>query len=102
MLAVATRRKTGGRAAGTPNKTTVEVKAFFEGVLRQAFKSRAFRKRLVAQIVALEIDTKLLMHILDRAAGKTTTPVDVAHAGRVTLEQIVAGTVPPDGEGGDP
>lgn len=94
------RAKTGGRTAGTPNKSTATVKAFFTDVLERAFTNPKFKTRLVTDIVSGAIDSKLLMHILDRVAGKTTTPV--AHSGRLTLEQIVAGTVPDDdAEAGD-
>ena len=89
-------QKTGGRRAGTPNKATATLKGFLDGVFVEAFADPTFRACLLAQIVTLSIDTTLLRTLLAHWAGSPSQAVDHTHTGRVTLEQIVAGTVPKD------
>jgi hypothetical protein len=100
---VAVGRKTGGRAAGTPNKATGEVKAFLEKVFTRVFADPAFEELLFTQIRTLQIDAKLLQTLLAYYAGK---PVQAhEHSGEldVNLARIIAGPLPnettdPEGE----
>jgi hypothetical protein len=88
--------KTGGRVAGTPNKSTQKLKTFLDGVFDEAFDDPEFRKRLIGQITTLSIDGKLLTYLLSQWAGAPRQAVDVTASGKLTLEQIVAGAVPKD------
>lgn len=114
-------RKTGGRQAGTPNKSTRELKEFLGRVFNRAFTEKrtvydevegdepgttkkvarevTLEDSLVTEIITLSIDPKLLATLLAHWAGSPAKQVDVTHKGKVSLEQIIAGTVPKDDEG---
>jgi hypothetical protein len=96
--------KTGGRAKGTPNKATQQVKQFLEGVFEEAFANEQFRRLLLDRIVTLQIDNRLLTTLLHYYAGRPAVAVDHTLDGTVSLAQIIAGDLPtalePD-EGGD-
>jgi BioD-like phosphotransacetylase family protein len=107
--------KTGGRKAGTPNKATREVRAFLERVFKRAFSETRLRAWgpdnaprevgledvLVEQILNQSIDNKLFISLLTFYAGRPTQAVDHTHQGKVTLEQMIAGTVPATDPTGD-
>ena len=92
-------RKTGGRTAGTPNKSTRQVRRFLDGVFSKALSDPQFEERLVRSIVEMTIDTKLLGLLLAYYIGRPAQAVDHTHSGTVTLAQIIAGRVPRDTEG---
>lgn len=116
-------RKTGGRTAGTPNKSTRELKDFLGRVFTRAFtetrtvydevegdepgttkkvaREVTLEDSLVTEIITLSLDPKLLATLLAHWAGSPAKAIDVNHKGRVTLEQIIAGTVPKDEPEGD-
>jgi hypothetical protein len=100
--------KTGGRRAGTPNKSTTQLKAFLERVFTRAFTEKTKIVRdgvelevgledvLVAQIINLTIDVKLFQTLLAHYAGAPAKQLDVNHKGTVSLAQLVAGVIPND------
>ena len=103
------RQKTGGRTAGTPNKSTAELKAFLARVFDKVLRDPEFERRLVSEILECRIESVLFKTLLAYYAGAPPKQHAHTHSGRVTLEQIVAGTVPdgddedaltPDVEGG--
>lgn len=107
-------RKTGGRVAGTPNKSTKQVKSFLERVFGRAFteaipvhdvcaltgtsgpRMRTLEDLWVERILAGTMDEKFLQFLLTMHAGRPTQQVDVAHSGQVTLEQLITGNIPDD------
>lgn len=105
-------RKTGGRAAGTPNKSTGELKAFLERVFARAQKEKrvlyahgvirrkklkktdvpqlqSLEDRLVDQVITLTLDPKLHVRYLEYLAGKPTTPIELGAS--KDLAAIIAG-----------
>jgi len=103
------RQKTGGRTAGTPNKSTAELKAFLARVFDKVLRDPEFERRLISEIVEFRLDPQFLKTLMAYYAGAPPKQHEHTHSGRVTLEQIVAGTVPdgddedaltPDVEGG--
>jgi hypothetical protein len=89
-------QKTGGRVAGTPNRASRTLKTFLDGVFEAALENPAYRERLVNDIVRGTLDPMSLRTLLAYWAGAPRMAVDHTHRGHVTLEQIVAGTVPAD------
>ncbi len=110
-------RKTGGRQAGTPNKSTGELKAFLERVFARVYKEKrvlyandvirkkklrktdtpelqSLEDRLVDQIITLTIDPKILVRLLEYLAGKPTTPI--ALGADKDLAAIIAGIATED------
>lgn len=100
--------KSGGRKAGTLNKSTRELKAFLDRVFTRAFSEKVKANRdgveievgledvLVAQIVSLSIDEGLLKTLLAYWAGSVPKAIEHKHKGKLTLEQLVAGVKPED------
>ena len=73
------------------------MRTFFQDVLEEALMDSACRERLVEQIKTLTIDPKLLQLVFAYAHGKPSAATTGDSAVRkVTLEQIIAGVVPPD------
>lgn len=101
--------KSGGRVAGTPNKSTRALKTFLDRVFGRAFTETTKVQRpdgtevevgledvLVAQIITLTIDEGLFKTLLAYYAGATPKAVEHKHTGKLTLEQLVAGVKPDD------
>jgi hypothetical protein len=82
-----------GRPAGTPNKSTRQLKAFLGDVFEQAFADEDYKERLVQSIISLEIDPRLLTVLLAYYAGKPPVAVDHTHTGP-TLAELICGQVP--------
>lgn len=103
-------QKTGGRKPGTLNRSTREVKAFLERVFSRAFtekrstvvskdggrtvvvEERSWEDRLVDDIIRGTVDQGELKMLLAYYAGQPRQQFDHTHKGKVTLEQIIAGT----------
>lgn len=106
-------RKSGGRVAGTPNKSTRELKKFLDRVFSRAFtETRVRRKvdhqggvteenytledRLVGGIIDGTVDAGELRTLLGYWAGRPAQAVDHRHTGTLRLEQLITGTLPTD------
>jgi hypothetical protein len=92
------RQKTGGRTAGTPNRSTAELKAFLGRVFEKVFTDPEFERKLITEIVEFRLEPQLLKVLLAYYAGAPAKQVEHSHKGRLTLEQIVTGNVPDDDE----
>ena len=79
-----------GRPKGTPNKTTRQVRAWAERLIHDAVYRQAFE----AAWRARQLPHQLEMLVWAYAAGRPVAALEVTR--KVTLEQIVAGTVPPE------
>jgi hypothetical protein len=91
--------KTGGRSAGTPNKRTRKLTTFLDDVFAKAMADPTFRDRLVAQIVTLTIDTKLLVRLLEYTFG--APPKEHKHDVGDNLAALIAGITVTDEEDED-
>jgi hypothetical protein len=85
-------RKTGGRTAGTPNKTSKRVKDFLDRVFARAFTQTVdgatLEDRLVVQIATLTIDPKLLIALIVQVSPPAK---HVAHTHTFNLAKLIAG-----------
>jgi hypothetical protein len=75
-----------------PNKATRELREFLQGVVQEAMRDPACRRRLVQQIKTLRIDVRLLRLVLVYGYGKEPLSVEITQ-GEPSLAQIIAGTV---------
>jgi hypothetical protein len=91
---VAQGRKTGGRTAGTLNRSTAKLKTLLDEVFDEAFASPTFKRTLVRQITTLKIDRTLLTTLLHYYAGRPAQAVDHTHRGTLTLAELITGAVP--------
>lgn len=85
--------KTGGRQAGTPNRSTREVKNFLQGVFGELFKDPAFKTDLVIRLRNFELDPRTFQTLLAYAYGSPARQVEHKHSGTVSLARIIAGAV---------
>ena len=86
--------KSGGRTKGTPNKATAAFKSFLERVFDKALADEAFEAALVARIIRFDLDTKLLIRLLEYHVGAPAKQVDHTH--KHSLASIIAGTAVDD------
>lgn len=109
------RPKTGGRKRGTPNRSTSQLKEVLDRVFTRAFSESyehtvgtgenarvervTFEDALVHQILTLQLDTKLLVRLLEYWAGAPTKRIEVE--GKLTLEQLVSGKLPASADEGE-
>ena len=111
--------KTGGRKAGTPNKSSKAVKQFLDRVFTRAFsekrstvvskdggrtffaEERSLEDRLVDDIITGRIDPGEFRLLLAYWAGRPVQPFEHNHRGKVTLEKLIAGTATQDDEDED-
>lgn len=84
---MATRAKTGGRKAGTPNKSTAEVKALAAGYAPAALKELA---RLAIKAQSEQARVAACNAILDRAYGKPTQTIAGDPDGAPLTMQLVS------------
>lgn len=109
-MADAQGNKTGGRSPGTPNKASKAVKEFLERVFSRAFTEKrtitvstdggrtfvpvelSLEDRLVDEIIRGNVDPGQFKTLLAYYAGQPRQAFDHTHTGKVTLEQIIAGT----------
>lgn len=88
--------KTGGRAKGTPNKATVEVKAFCRGIL----ESHDYRVALKRRVKAGELPPGMEQMLWAYAYGKPKEQVELTGAeGGPIVTSIVRRIV--DADAGD-
>ena len=86
-------RKTGGRKAGTPNKTTADIKALAQSYAPKAVKELA---RLALKAQSEQARVTAIKEILDRAYGKphitaeVNTPRDVRDLSTADLLRALA------------
>lgn len=66
-------RKTGGRVAGTPNKSTAEIKALAQKHGADAIARLAF---LAVNAESEQAQVAAIKELLDRGYGKPTTTVE--------------------------
>lgn len=90
--------KSGGRAAGTPNKASAALKAYLQSLFDEAFADQGMRVELLLQVTTLKIDVKLLQTLLAYAYGSPSKSVEHTHGGKLTLEQLVAGVALEDAD----
>jgi hypothetical protein len=81
-----------GRRRGVPNRSTRAVKRFLASVFDDVFAREEFRQRLVASIVDLSIDPRLLTVLLGYYAGRPAVAMTHMHR-EVSLAAIIAGRV---------
>jgi hypothetical protein len=111
-------KKSGGRAKGTPNRSTTVVKDFLERVFSRAFtekrtiqvtsdygrtvveKELTLEDRLVDEIIRGTCSEAQFKTLLTYYAGRPVHTFDHSHKGKVTLEQLIAGTAPTDEDEG--
>lgn len=85
----------GGRAKGTPNKSTQRVKEFLDGVFEDAFARPEMRAKLVDDLARWKVDPKLLATLLAYYAGRPAVAVDHTVEGTLTLPELIVGTAAP-------
>ena len=81
-MAFADGSKSGGRRAGTPNnnnKAQTQLQTFLSGVFTEALECPAFRRELLAKVKTLELDTKVLLRLLEDLGRRAA---QVPHARR--------------------
>jgi hypothetical protein len=88
--------KTGGRQKGTRNKTSARFKEFLDEVFEAAYSDPRFKTGLVNGLVTLTLDAKTFALLVAHHAGLPPKQVELAHSGKITLEQIVTGVGLPD------
>lgn len=81
--------KSGGRQAGTQNKSSRELKAFLDKVFAQAFADPAFEAELLTRIKSFTLSDKVLLRLLEYWAGAPQK--SVAHTHEVSLAKLIAG-----------
>ena len=92
---MATRPKTGGRVAGTPNKATASLKALAGNYTAQALETLASIMNDVEQSAAARVAAA--NSLLDRAHGKPRQELEHAGNEKEPLTVIVREIVKPPG-----
>ena len=92
---MATRQKTGGRVAGTPNKATADVKALAGNYTAQALETLASIMNDVEQSAAARVAAA--NSLLDRAHGKPRQELEHAGSEPEPLTVIIRKLVKPPG-----
>lgn len=92
---MATRQKTGGRVAGTPNKATADVKALAGNYTAQALETLASIMNDVEQSAAARVAAA--NSLLDRAHGKPRQELEHAGSEPEPLTVIIREFVKPPG-----
>ena len=92
---MATRPKTGGRVAGTPNRATADVKALAGNYTAQALETLASIMNDVEQSAAARVAAA--NSLLDRAHGKPRQEIEHAGSEPEPLTVIIRELVRPPG-----